>query len=82
MYHMLLMTDFVANDSIRYNTGWSLMVFTLLNIAVNILLALRKNLIALWRFLKPKFLKIKSKFQSQGKTMKSTENKLKSAGKL
>ena len=82
MYHLLLMTEFVASDSIRYNTGWSLLVFTLLNIAVNMLIALRKNLIALWRFLKSFVLKIKVKILSQREKKKSIENKLKSTGKL
>ena len=35
-YHMLLFTDFVMNEYISYNAGWSFLSFYFLNIVINI----------------------------------------------
>lgn len=46
--HLLLATDFIGDNILRYNSGWSIILATVLNILVNMLFILVKTLQSLY----------------------------------
>jgi uncharacterized protein YhhL (DUF1145 family) len=57
-YHLFCFTGFVPDPEYQYQMGWSIIVFTILNMAVNVFIMLYKTIMSL----KIAFFKIKRKY--------------------
>lgn len=69
-YHLLAFTDFVDDPLLKYKMGWSLIIISLFNIAVNVGIIIWSALVTL----KKVVLRIKNKYCPKKKITKDVQN--------
>jgi hypothetical protein len=69
-FHLFLCSDYVDDDSIKYNIGWSIVVITLLSILINNIILIIDTISTLKQCL----IKIKARFSKKDRVQKYSEN--------